>query len=85
MNEQLKIALEEGVFDIKNGSAKLYFDDEGLLQRIDFEKNYRKREGEPFTVRPVTGGKAHAHYGHDSVLLQVVYETTWKRKLASNE
>lgn len=78
---------ELGVFDIKNGSAELFFDDEGVLQQVIYRKNKRKRQGELFKVLDVQGGKAIANYSPDGILLQVTYETTWRRKknLTPNE
>lgn len=72
---------ELGVFDVRNGSAELFFDDEGIIQQIVYRKNKRKREGEEFQVLGVKGGKATANYHPDGTLLQVTYETTWRRKL----
>lgn len=71
-----------GVLDIKNGSAELFFDDEGVLQQIIYRKNHRRREGEPFEIRALSMGKITANYGPNDTLAQVIYETTWKRKLA---
>lgn len=70
---------ELGVFEIKNGSAELFFDDEGILQQVVYRKNKRKRQGEEFKVLDLKGGKATANYSPDGLLLQVTYETTWKR------
>lgn len=72
---------ELGVFDIKSGSAELFFDDEGILQQVVYRKNKRKRQGEEFKVLDLKGGKATANYSPDGLLLQVTYETTWKRSL----
>lgn len=72
---------ELGVFEIKNGSAELFFDDEGILQQVIYRRNKRKRQGEIFNILPIAGGKAVANYSPDGLLLQVVYETTWKRGL----
>lgn len=74
-----------GVFDVKNGSVELFFDDEGILQQIIYRKNHRKREGEDFSIRPISMGKITANYGPNDTLAQVIYETTWKRKLAKND
>jgi hypothetical protein len=73
-----------GVFDIKNGSAELFFDDEGKLQQIVYRKKRRRREGENLVIHGTTSGTVLANYDNDGTLQVITVETTWKRKLAKN-
>lgn len=71
-----------GVFDIKNGSAELFFDDEGKLQQIIYRKKRRRNQGESLVVQGTHSGTVLANYDHDGTLQVLTIETTWKRKLA---
>lgn len=68
-----------GVFDVKDGSVELFFDDVGIVQKIIYRKRKRRRDGEVFEVRSLTKGSAVAEFDKDGVLQTVVYETFWKR------
>lgn len=74
-----------GVFDIKNGSAELFFDDEGILQQIVYRQKRRRVQGESLSVRSTKSGTVLANYDHDGTLQVLTIETSWKRKLAKND
>lgn len=73
-----------GVFDIKNGSAELFFDDEGKLQQVIYRQKRRRVQGENLSVHGTKSGTVLANYDHDGTLQVLTIETTWKRKLAGN-
>lgn len=76
---------ELGVFDIKNGSAELFFDDEGILQQVIYRKKRRRVQGETLNVQGTHSGTVLANYDNDGTLQVLTIETTWKRKLAKND
>lgn len=79
MEETIQILIEQKLFDLKNGSAELHFDDEGLLQEIVFKRKRRKREGESLTIFGVQNGKSLANYDKNGIIQQITYETQWRR------
>lgn len=72
---------ELGVFDLKDGSVELFFDDVGIVQKIIYRKRKRRKDDE-FEVRSLVKGTAMAEFDANGVLQTVLYETMWKRKLA---
>lgn len=44
VDEAIAIMVEAGVFDIRNGSAELHFDSEGLLASIDLHQKAFRRQ-----------------------------------------
>jgi hypothetical protein len=81
MDELLKL----GVFEIKNGSAELFFDDEGILQQVIYRKKRRRVQGETLNVHGTRSGTVLANYDNDGTLQVITVETSWKRKLAKND
>lgn len=77
--DTLDILKEQGILNLKNGSAELFFDDEGLLQKLIIRKRRRKREGEILKIIPPKKGNVIANYNHESLLLHITYETEWCR------
>lgn len=77
--ETLDTLKAQGVFDIKNGSAELFFDDIGILQQIVFKKKKRKEPQHDLKVYTTHNGTAICNYDNDGTLQQITYETKWKR------
>lgn len=69
----------QGILDIRNGSAELFFDDIGLIQQIIFRKKKRKEPHKDLKVYNQNNGTAILNYDNDGTLQQIVYETRWKR------
>lgn len=67
-----------GVLNVRDGSAEVFFDDVGVVQKVVFRKRKRPREGEPFTIQH-SKGQAVADFDANGELRAVVYETTWRR------
>ena len=72
------ILKQQGIFDLKNGSVELFFDDEGLLQEILFKRKRRRRQGETLQVF-TKNGRAIVDADNDGVIQHITYETRWRR------
>lgn len=79
MQEIIKTLEEQGVFNIKNGSVELFFDDEGILREMIFKKKRRKRPDEDLKIFSVTNGKSVVDYDKYGIIQQITYQTQWKR------
>ena len=84
MNKDLdiKIAMidtleERGFFSIRNGSAEIFIDDIGLIQKIISKKRRRRRAGEELKILSVKNGKSITSYDKDVNIGDIVYESTW--------
>jgi hypothetical protein len=71
------------VFLMRDSSAEIFLDDEGILQEIRFNNKKRRRTGDPFKMLNVQGGKAVVSFDNQGIIQQVIYQTAWKRKLAN--
>lgn len=78
----IEILKEHGVFELKNASAELHFDDVGILQGITLRKKRRRRQGEDLKVYAQKSGRVIADYDPSGVLQHITIETVWKRPLA---
>jgi len=74
-----KVLEEQGVLKLKNASAELHFDDEGILQEITFRQKRRRRQGENLTIHQTHNGSATAHYDNDGIIQHIIYETKWRK------
>ncbi len=83
-SQLLELLNAQGVLFMKNGSADLHFDDEGLIQEIHFKKRRRKRDGERLQVIPVKRGNVTASFSPDGEIGSLTVETKWIRKFAHN-
>lgn len=75
----INLLVSKGVFLVRNGSAEIFFDDIGCIQKIMYRLRRRKRKDEDLLILPVSSGKALGHYGKDNELLLIEYETEWTR------
>lgn len=77
--DSIDILKNQNVFNLKNASAELFFDDEGILQKITFRQRRRRRQGEELYVKNIKNGRAITDYDNDGVLQHITYETEWRR------
>lgn len=79
MNEVIQTLQDQGVFNIRNGSAEVFFDDVGQVQKIMYRIKKVRRDL-PLEVREIKRGTAIAHFDGAGVMQKVIYETEWKRE-----
>lgn len=72
--------VRKGVFDIKSGSAELFFDDIGELQEIRYRNKRRRKTEENLKIYDIKNGHAKLSYDPHGILMQIDYETVWKKK-----
>lgn len=82
IKQMLDILYTQGVLTMKNGSAELAFDDEGLLQEICFKRRRRKRDGEKLQLNPIKFANVTASFNQESEIAYLIIETKWKRRIA---
>lgn len=85
MQQIIETLKQLGVFDLKNSSAELHFDDEGILQEITFRKKRRRREGEELQLYKQKNGRSIADYDNNGIIQHITYETKWRRPLAKKK
>lgn len=76
-----EVLQQKGVFDIRNGSAEIFFDDTGEVQQIIYRIKKVKRDGvlEVRSGSHIRRGTAMAYFDPDGVLQKVIYETVWRK------
>lgn len=79
--ETLNTLAIEGVLDLRNGSAELFFDDVGILQEIILKRRKRKEPNKDLQILHKIKTNASLDYDGEGVLQQIVYTTKWRRKL----
>lgn len=72
--------VRKGVFDIKNGSAEIFFDDIGELQEIRYRNKRRRKTAETLKIFDIKNGTTKLSYDPQGILMQIDYETVWKKK-----
>lgn len=75
-----EILNEKGFFNIKDGSAEVFFDDLGQIQQIIFKNKRRKRVGEKLIVFATNNGSAIQHFDKDGDTTLIEYTHIWRRK-----
>lgn len=83
--ETIKTLKQLGIFELKNASAELHFDDEGILQEITFRKKRRRREGEDLQLFKQKNGRSIADYDSNGIIQHITYETKWRKPLANKK
>lgn len=80
MDDQIKILKDKKVFEIRDGSAEVFFDDVGVIQQIVYRIKKVKHEGEPLELRSLPRAhNAMAYFDPTGTVKKIVYESTWKK------
>lgn len=79
--EALDTLTSEGVFDLRNASAEIFFDDVGLIQEIVMKRRKRKEPNRELIILHTKKTHAELDYDEQGTLQQIVYTTKWRRKL----
>jgi len=77
--ETLDTLLIEGVLTLRNGSAEVFFDDVGIVQKIVIKRQKRKEPGRDLQILHNKNTSVSLEYDGDAVLQKIEYETKWRR------
>ncbi len=82
VREFMDIVVGQGIHTMRDGSAELHFDDEGLLQEICLKQKRRRRAGEQLTILPRQRANITAAFDPQGEIGHLTIETKWIRKFA---